>query len=336
MKVIQIMAGDEEGGLEKHFVELCNGLSAYCELVVMAHPKYKSRFAENITYESIDLTKGRNNPIILLQLLFLIQKHKADIIHAQANKAASMLASLRYFLSGRTVATIHNIKKHLAFTKHFDLVVGVSNEVCNSIPSTKKKTIYNGITPQKNVSLASLPEPAKRNHSPVVFAVGRLVPAKGFDILLKAWEQVDATLLIAGDGPERQALQRMIDASEHLHKRVQLLGHRDDISGIMSQAAFVVISSRNEGFSYVFAESLLLNVPVISTDVPIPNEILPAEFIASETTPDNLARLINISLAKGDSLKQEFAAIFKTAATSLTLETMVKNTFLAYQDLVDQ
>src|SRR5262249_11808254 len=46
--------------------------------------------------------------------------------------------------------------------------------------------------------------------APVVGAVGRLVPTKRFDVLVRAVAQLPGvTLLLAGDGPERPALQRL-------------------------------------------------------------------------------------------------------------------------------
>ena len=39
LNVIQIMAGDEEGGLENHFIEMSNALTTRCNVTTIAHAK---------------------------------------------------------------------------------------------------------------------------------------------------------------------------------------------------------------------------------------------------------------------------------------------------------
>ena len=85
MKVCQIMAGDEEGGLENHVVELCNALiDRVDDLVVIAHEKYRDRFRPEIRFLPLDLSGGRRNPWLLMRLAMLIRREAPDIVHAQA------------------------------------------------------------------------------------------------------------------------------------------------------------------------------------------------------------------------------------------------------------
>ena len=103
---------------------------------------------------------------------------------------------------------------------------------------------------------------------PLVFAVGRLVPQKNFHLLLDAasgWRGKDEPLvLIAGDGPEHEALQARI-RTERLP--VRLLGHRTDVPDLLSAADVVVISSRWEARSLVAQEALRAGVPLVATAV---------------------------------------------------------------------
>jgi len=65
MRICQILAGDEEGGLEKHFEELCNKIAQTEEVHVIAHEKYRERFASNVVFHALDLSRGRKNLVIL-------------------------------------------------------------------------------------------------------------------------------------------------------------------------------------------------------------------------------------------------------------------------------
>src|SRR5690606_4424244 len=85
-------------------------------------------------------------------------------------------------------------------------------------------------------------------------AIGRLVPAKGLDLLVEAWQGIDANLWIVGDGPEKLLLESRIQQL-NLSEKIQLLGHRDDINDLLQQADFLVISSRNEGGPYTLSEA---------------------------------------------------------------------------------
>ncbi|NCA23702.1 MAG: glycosyltransferase, partial [Betaproteobacteria bacterium] len=111
-----------------------------------------------------------------------------------------------------------------------------------------------------------------------VLAVGRLVPAKSFDVLLDAWQSIEAPLVIAGSGPLAEVLQARL-MSLGLHNRVRLLGHRDDVAQLMRSAELLVISSRNEGGPYVMTEALHARLPMVSTTVGATPEILPADAL---------------------------------------------------------
>ena len=103
---------------------------------------------------------------------------------------------------------------------------------------------------------------------PIVLAVGRLIPQKNFHLLLDAasgWRGAGEPLvLVAGDGPELDALQARV-RTERLP--VRMLGHRTDIPDLLAAADLVVISSRWEARSLVAQEALRAGVPLVATMV---------------------------------------------------------------------
>jgi glycosyltransferase involved in cell wall biosynthesis len=106
----------------------------------------------------------------------------------------------------------------------------------------------------------------------VLLAVGRLVPQKGFHLLLDAargWREERAgvprpLVALAGDGQEYQELQARIEA-EGLP--VRLLGYREDVPDLLAAADAVVLSSRWEARSLVAQEALRAGVPLVATGV---------------------------------------------------------------------
>lgn len=104
---------------------------------------------------------------------------------------------------------------------------------------------------------------------PLLLAVGRLDPHKGHHLLLDAaarWRALDPPPLIAvaGEGPERGALERRIEA-ERLP--VLLLGRRDDVPDLLSAADLVLLPSRWEARPLIAQEALHAGVPLVATDV---------------------------------------------------------------------
>ncbi|MCB5167057.1 glycosyltransferase family 4 protein [Streptomyces bambusae] len=104
---------------------------------------------------------------------------------------------------------------------------------------------------------------------PLVIAVGSLVPRRGYPVLLDAarsWRGLDPAplLVIAGEGPQRTALARRIEAEQ---LPVRLLGRRDDVTDLLAAADVAVLPSRWEARSLLAQEALRLGVPLVATAV---------------------------------------------------------------------
>lgn len=115
----------------------------------------------------------------------------------------------------------------------------------------------------------ALPDaPAPRTQR-TVLAMGRLIPAKGFDVLLRAWKIVAAQapqwqLVIHGEGEERPALAALIRELE-LEGSASLPGICDDPVQAYGNASVFCLSSRYEGFGLVLIEAMAFGLPIVST-----------------------------------------------------------------------
>lgn len=105
---------------------------------------------------------------------------------------------------------------------------------------------------------------------PLLLAVGRLEAHKGYDVLLDAvrglcgLEPAAPVVVIAGEGSQREPLQRRIDAEQ---LPVRLLGRRDDIPELLAAADVVVLPSRWEARALIAQEALHAGVPLVATAV---------------------------------------------------------------------
>jgi glycosyltransferase involved in cell wall biosynthesis len=105
----------------------------------------------------------------------------------------------------------------------------------------------------------------------VVAAVGRLVPVKGFDVLLRALPAVlaavpDTQVVLVGDGPERFALTALAGRLG-VAGRVRLDGPSPDVATTLAAADVLAAPSRNEGMGRVLVEAMALGVPVVGAAV---------------------------------------------------------------------
>ncbi len=82
MKITLVMASDEEGGLEKHVLELAAGLSQAHEVSLIAHQKYQSQVESSVNFVAFDMSGSRYNPWTkyLLKKQYWGQNHKCYML----------------------------------------------------------------------------------------------------------------------------------------------------------------------------------------------------------------------------------------------------------------
>lgn len=162
-----------------------------------------------------------------------------------------------------------------------DRMVAVSDQLRRwliddvGIRESKVGVLKNGVDAEK-FQRSSDRETLRRSHgySPddiIVGTVGRLDPVKNQAALLEmvyALSPAHPTLRVAivGDGPEREALAREI-VHRNLRSTAALLGHRDDISAMLSMLDVFVLPSLGEGMCNTILEAMAVGLPVVATRV---------------------------------------------------------------------
>lgn len=154
--------------------------------------------------------------------------------------------------------------------------IGVSQALTNrmaqlGMPKDRLKTLPNGV----DLSLFRLQAQANTRkalawpNAPTLLSVGNLVENKGHHLAIEALKHLpDFRLVIAGEGPQRAALERL--ASDSLvATRVQFLGHvaPDQLASCYSAADLLVLPSSREGWPNVLLESMACGTPVVATKV---------------------------------------------------------------------
>ncbi|MCC7282181.1 MAG: glycosyltransferase, partial [Acetobacteraceae bacterium] len=116
--------------------------------------------------------------------------------------------------------------------------------------------------------------PAPRGNAPVLLAMGRLHANKAFDVAIRALARIPrAELAIAGEGPERMALENLA-RSEGIADRVKFLGWRDDQAALLAGCDVFLCPSRHEPLGNVVLEAWSAARPVVAAAAQGPAELI--------------------------------------------------------------
>ncbi|MDL9978274.1 glycosyltransferase family 4 protein [Microbacterium sp. ASV49] len=145
-----------------------------------------------------------------------------------------------------------------------------------------------------------------------VLGIGRLVPVKGFDSLIRAFAtllrsgSVSAShdLVLAGDGPDRGRLESLA-SEEGISARVRFVGalDRGSVGAVMQGASALVVPSRVEAFGITVLEGWRAGIPVIATSNGGPADLIDEGrngLLARPDTPADIVRALGAVLSDRD------------------------------------
>ena len=124
-----------------------------------------------------------------------------------------------------------------------------------------------------------------------VLALGRLHRNKGFDVLVRALPHLpEVNAVIAGDGPERDALLGLARECG-VADRLLLLGWREDGDALLSACDLLVCPSRSEPLGNVILEAFSASRPVVAAAVAGPLELIDPDRTGLLVPPEDPERL---------------------------------------------
>ena len=146
------------------------------------------------------------------------------------------------------------------------------------VPSARIRLVRNGIDLERFSAARARPG-ARAN---TIFFAGRLDPVKRPLLLVEIAQElskrrpaVDFLFLVAGDGPERAALESRV-AGSGLQPLFTLLGMVDDVAPLLAEAAVIVVPSRAEGIPMIAIEAFAATRPVVCARVGAVAEVVNA------------------------------------------------------------
>lgn len=233
------------------------------------------------------LNLGRRSSASILpwrRLWQLLVRQRIDVVHAhmlRANVPAALLARLAgvpVVISHEHGSTLYEHSVRRALNAHIvgrlsDVVLSVSewdraNLIKGGLPADRVRVLPNGILPLPS-GPADVRAELAPDGVPLVGAVGRLDPVKGYDDLIGAMRVLKdqgtaVRCVIAGVGPDETRLRRLIDELA-LEDDVRLLGLRDDIASLLRAFDVAVMPSHSEGAPLAIIEYMAAGLPIVAT-----------------------------------------------------------------------
>lgn len=303
MRILLLTTGLKLGGAERQVAVLAKefGALGHAVAVLSLTPGRSVELPESTTLIELGM---RKTPLSMALALWrardFVRRWRPDVIHAHmvhANLFARALGATCHDVpvicsahsaqeGGRLRMLAYRLTDCLATrTTHVSEAGRQAMIAAGAVPSSRISVVPNGIDAERFRPDADAGHEARTAlgmppGTPLVLNVGRLVPEKAQASLIEAFAQTrrdpafgKARLLIAGEGPERPALEARIRQLD-LQDAVMLPGARKDIPALLNAADLFVLSSAIEGMPLALAEALACGCPVVATDAAGVSEVM--------------------------------------------------------------
>ncbi len=188
----------------------------------------------------------------------------------------------------------------------------------------KIKVIYNAFDSKYKIK-------SGKERENFLISVGRLVPWKGFDVLIEILKELpeDIGLKIVGIGSEEKKLKKLV-SKLGLEKKVEFLGKLEHkkLLQLMNKSGIFVLNTGYEGFPHIILEAMAMSLPVITTNVCGNPEIIKNGhngLLVEYNNKKQLKEAIS-KLWQDEDLQEKFIENEKKTVKRFSREKMIKET----------
>ena len=259
MPEVLLVLGTSTGGVGRHVQSLAAGLVAAGWQVTVAGPASTFAFPAHAEVEIGARPHPGRDARAVRRLRVLAAR--ADVVHAHGLRAGA----LAVLTSAPVVVTLHNAVAGPVAAALERLVARRARVVLAASADLADRARALGATDVRLAPVAAPPLVATGRDPglghPLVLAVGRLHPQKGYDTLIAALPLLgDAVVAVAGDGPLAAELAAAAP-------QIRWLGARDDVADLLAAADVVVLPSVWEARSLTAQETLRAGRPLVASAV---------------------------------------------------------------------
>lgn len=294
IRLANIMAGAPHGGAEAFYERLTLALHQAGDEVLPVMRRDAARASRLAAAQPVQLRFGGALDLFTpMRLGRILTDWRPRVAMAWMNRAAGMTPRGDWTLVGR-LGGYYDLK----YYRHCDHLVGNTRDLRRWIigqgwPEERVHFLPNFVT-----DFGGAPAAPGRAE---LLAMGRLHPNKGFDTLIRALALVPGVRLsIAGEGPERAALQALAQQCG-VADRLTLLGWREDTGALLAACDVFICPSRHEPLGNVVLEAWSAARPVIAAAAQGPSELITENetgLLVPVDAPEPMAAAIQALLAE--------------------------------------
>lgn len=277
MRIANIMAGGKVGGAELFFERLNIALHGAGDTVLPVMRRHSDRAERLQTAGLAPVQLGFGGRFDLLtgpRLRQALRYFAPRMVIAWMNRAARFTPRGDYVLAGRLGGYYD-----LGYYRHCDHLIGNTRTLAawitqQGFPAARVHYLPNFVADFSGIAPANRADFGIPADAPLVLGLGRLHRNKGFDIFIRALPRLPGThAIIAGEGPERAALQELA-RREGVADRLHMPGWRTDIGALLTMADIFISSSRHEPLGNMVVEAFSASRPVIAAAADGPRELI--------------------------------------------------------------
>jgi rhamnosyl/mannosyltransferase len=351
------------GGIESHLETLCRGINDHVDLrVIVSHDEAKTirQSVDGVDVVRVGTWFQVASAPISLAMTHWIRRTPADIVHIHLPNPIAVLSYLASGHRGKLVMTYHSdVVRQKVLGAAFHLFLQMALARCRALIATSPGYMRSSpVLAARAKSCSIIPfgipthpfescDPAaraaihQRYGNRLVLSVGRHVYYKGFQYLIRAMRDVDASLLMIGNGPLRNKLEAEAQAWG-VSDRVHFLGEVDDVRPYYHAADVFVLPSvaRSEAFGIVQLEAMACGLPVINTSIPSGVPFVSVHEETGLTVPPGNAPELAAAIRRildDNSLRTAFArAARQRVEREFRAERMAERTLALYHKVTER
>lgn len=301
MNICHLISGDLWAGAEVQAYTLLMAIKKKHDISIYVIILNNGKLSKLLKKENfnVKIIEENNNSFLSIKkqiVTYLVDKN-IDVLHTHRYKENMLGALVKKKCNiKKLVSTIHGKQETISFFKNikhnllmnlnyfilnnfFSACIAVSASIkvslSKQISPEKLHVIHNGINISETTSVTTDPklhtELNIKKDEIIIGSVGRLVPVKGFDLLISIAKKLiiknkKVRFIIVGSGPLEKQLKEQAQKSD-LSSKITFTGFKDDVLKYVSLFDIFMVTSHHEGIPMAVLEAMVLGKIIIATNV---------------------------------------------------------------------
>lgn len=284
MKIAHLLWSFTTGGIETMLVDIANEhIKTDSVTIFIVNDRIDNtllnKLDKRINVVRCNRKQSSKNPLPLLKLNWLLRQFNPDIVHVHSDRLTKLVMGKYHFV--RTIHNTHSKGEDYPNCKRLFCISNAVKEYTAKQGFPDGIVVYNGIHTE-DIKTKDKKQKAEIENTKRFVCVGRLHPMKGQNLIVEAFNILvyerglkGFSIDLIGDGEMRPSMEARVKEC-HLENYINFLGKkpREYFYPRLCEYDLFIMPSVNEGFGLTLAEACSAKIPVITSDLEGPMEVI--------------------------------------------------------------